>query len=178
MSMKRGFLYGAIAASVTLLGTPANALAEPLDMKTGLWETTVHSETHGELPIPDEQLQKMTPKQRAALEKMRNQSRTTVVKGCLTEEKREKGESDFLSGKGGMQCESKLSKHTSTAVAGSRHCKSSSGMEQTIDFDYKIQDREHVTGTMNAVFKNAGKTMTSTGHTSSRWISASCGKTQ
>lgn len=177
--MKREFLYGVIMASVTFVGTMADALAEPLDVKPGLWETTIHSEAHGQLPMSQAQMQKMSPRQRAALEKMQarnSQPHTTVIKVCLTQQKLDKGENAFLAGKPGMKCDSQLSRHTRTSVAGTRHCTKGS-MQQTEDFDYEVQDREHVNGKLNITIRNGTNTMSSKGNISSRWISASCGKT-
>lgn len=178
--MKRKISYGVIAASVILSGTTAAARAAALDVKPGLWETTSHSQAHGQLPIPQETLQKMTPQQRAAIEKMQarnNQPRAMVFKGCLTKEKLEKDENAFLSGRPGMKCTSKLSRHTSTSIAGSRHCTKGSS-EQSENFAFEVRDREHVTGTVTVTVSDGGRTMSSRGNLSSRWISASCGNTR
>lgn len=177
--MKKELLYSAIAG-VALVGATTSAPAATLDVKPGLWETTSRSQSHGQLPIPQAELQKMTPQQRAAIEKMQarsNQPRTMVSKGCLTKEKLEKDENAFLSGRPGMKCASKFSKHTSTSIAGSRHCTKGSS-EQTEDFAFQVRDREHVTGTLNITISDGGRTMSSKGNLSSRWISASCGNTR
>lgn len=178
--MKRKISYGVIAASVALAGTMAAAPAAALDVKPGLWETTSRSQAHGQLPIPQAELQKMTPQQRAALAKMeaRNkQPRAMVFKGCLTKEKLEKDENAFLSGRPGMKCTSKLSRHTGTSIAGSRRCTKGSS-EQTEHFAFEVRDREHVTGTVSVTISDGGRTMSSKGNLSSRWISASCGNTR
>ena len=175
--MKRELLYGAIAAGVALAGTMASVPAATLDLKPGLWETTSHSQAQGQLPIPQADLQKMTPQQRAAVAKMeeRNkQPRTMVTKGCLTKEKLEKDENAFLSGRPGMKCTSKLSRHTSTSIAGSRHCTGGSS-EETENFAFEVRDREHVTGTVSITISDGGRTMSSKGNLSSRWVGASCG---
>ena len=177
--MKRKLLYGAIAG-IALVGTTSSVAAATLDVKPGLWETTSHSQSHGQLPIPQAELQKMTPQQRAAIEKMQarsNQPRTMVSKGCLTKEKLEKDENAFLSGRPGMKCTSKLSRHTSTSIAGSRHC-TKGGSEQTENFAFQVRDRGHVTGTLNITISDGGRTMSSKGNLSSRWINASCGNTR
>lgn len=177
--MKREFMYGLFMICAGLAGTMKSALAEPLDLKPGLWETTINSEAHGQLPMSQAQLQKLSPQQRAAMEKMQarnNQPRTRVMKVCLTQQKLDKSENAFLSGKPGMKCDSKLSRHTRTSVVGTRHC-TKSDKEQTEDFDYEVQDREHVTGKLNITISNGTKTMSSKGNISSRWISVSCGKT-
>ncbi len=178
--MQRQFLYGLIVAGTALAGTMTNAQAQPLNVKTGLWETTIRSEAHGQLPIPQEQLQKMSPPQRAAMEKImarNSQPRSHVFKHCVTQEELDKAESNFLAGEPGMKCENKLSKHTHSSVVGTMHCTKGS-MRQTADFSYEARDREHISGKLNMTVSNGTNTMSSKGTMSSRWISASCGKTQ
>ena len=177
--MKREFLYGVITVCTTLAGTMTSALAETLDVKPGLWETTSHTQAHGQLPIPEAQMKNLSPQQRAAIAKMEarvKQPQTRTFKGCLTQQKLDKDEVAFLSGEPGMKCESKLTKHTRTSVAGSRRC-TSPGRQQAEDFSFEARDREHVTGKLSITISNGGKTMSSKGDLSSRWISASCGKT-
>ncbi|HTE88846.1 MAG TPA: hypothetical protein VK639_07845 [Terriglobales bacterium] len=41
---------------------------QPLNVKTGLWETTTTRITSGEIPIPAEMLARLTPEQRAKME--------------------------------------------------------------------------------------------------------------
>ncbi len=178
--MQRQFLYGLVMAGATLAGTMTSALAEPLDVKPGLWETTAHTQAQGQLPVPEAEMKKMTPQQRAAIAKMEtraHQPQTRTLKGCLTQQKLQKDEVAFLSAKPGMKCDSKLTRHTRTSVAGVRHC-TKPGMQQTEDFSFEARDREHVTGKLSITISNGGKTMTSKGDLSSRWISASCGTTR
>lgn len=178
--MKRGFMYGVLMVSVTLGGTMTSALAASLDVKPGLWEMTIHTETHGQLPVPPEVVQKLSPERRAAMEeKMKaynSQPHAHVYKDCITQQKLDKDENAFLSGEPDMKCESKFSKHTRTSVAGTRHC-TKGGMQQTEDLLFEAQDREHVTGKVNVSVRNGTNTMTSKGNLSGHWISASCGQT-
>jgi Protein of unknown function (DUF3617) len=178
--MKRGFWYGALMASVALGGTMTSALAAPLDVKPGLWEMTIHTETHGQLPVPPEVLQKLSPERRAAMEekmKARNsQPHAHVYKDCITQQKLDKDEDSFLAGEPDMKCESKLSKHTRNSIAGTRHCTKGS-VQQTEDLVFEAQDREHITGKVNVSVRNGTNTMTSKGNLSGHWISALCGKT-
>ena len=178
--MQRQFFYGLIMAGATLAGTMTSALAESLDVKPGLWETTAHTQARGQLPIPEAEMKKMTPQQRAAIAKMEaraHQPQTRTFKGCLTQQKLKNDETAFLSGEPGMKCDSKLTKNTRTAVAGSRRC-AGPDRQQTEDFSFEARDREHVTGKLSITISNGGKTMTSKGDLSSRWISASCGNTK
>jgi Protein of unknown function (DUF3617) len=177
--VKQKFLYGVIMASATLAGTMMNASADTLDIKPGLWETTARTQAHGQLPISEAELNNLSPQQRAAIAKMQaraNQPHTRVVKGCITKQDLEEGEADFLSGKSDMKCESKFSKRTRSSVAGTRRC-SRPGMQQTTEFAFTAQDREHVTGKLSITISNGARTMSSSGDLTSHWISASCGKT-
>ena len=172
--MKRKLSYQAIGAAIAL---SAAASAAAIDVKPGLWETTSHVQAHGQLPISDADLQKLSPQQRATLEKMVTQPRTHVYKSCLKKEDLEKDKTTFLSGKPGMKCTSKLTRDTSTSVAGTRRCTKGS-QEESEDFSFKARDREHVTGTVAFTLREGGRAMSSKGNLSSRWLGASCGKTK
>ena len=178
--MKREFLYGVITVCAILAGAMPSVQAATLDIKPGLWEMTAHTQAQGQLPIPEAELQHMSPQQRAAIAKAEarsHQPRTRVYKSCVTEKDLKKSEDSFLSEEPGMKCDSKLTKNSRTAVAGSRHC-TKPGMQQTEEFAFEARDREHVTGKMSVMISNGAKTMSSKGDLSSRWISASCGKTR
>ncbi len=67
------------------------AQVTPLNVKTGEWESTMTNETSGQMPIPQEMLDKMTPEQRARMEaamKARGMQgpRTIVNKQCVKKE--------------------------------------------------------------------------------------------
>jgi uncharacterized cupin superfamily protein len=179
--MKREFLFGAIMAGAALAGTATGAQAAPLDVKTGLWEMTLHTQSHGRLPVPPEVLRQMSPERRAALEKKikeRNeQPRSLVYKQCITPQKLQKDEAVFISGEPGMKCGNKFSRRTRTAVAGTSHC-TRGRTQRTSDFAFEVPDREHVTGTINASVSDGTSTMTSRGRLSGRWLRAFCGGRQ
>lgn len=64
----------------------------PLDVKTGLWETTLHSQASGAPLIPPEVLNRLPAEQRAKIEeRMKAQigqgPHTTVTRSCITKEK-------------------------------------------------------------------------------------------
>src|SRR5947209_20522148 len=68
---------------------------QPLNVKTGLWETTRTTNTSGQMPIPPELMARLTPEQRAKMEdRMKansaEKSRTNTSKSCMTKEKLEK----------------------------------------------------------------------------------------
>jgi Protein of unknown function (DUF3617) len=86
MRMKQsGIVIALILGSTT-------AYAEPLDVKTGLWEITITSEMSGMLPID---MSKATPEEKARFETAMKSvqargPRTHVHKSCMTKEKVER----------------------------------------------------------------------------------------
>src|SRR5690348_1514873 len=83
--MKLCISFALIAASALWAADPV-----PMDVKTGEWETTTTTKISGFQipPLPEEQLARMPPDQRARLEAIMKQAtnRTTTVKGCLKKE--------------------------------------------------------------------------------------------
>jgi hypothetical protein len=87
MNSKR-ILTGAV---FTLLLGALPAQAEPLDLKLGLWETTVTTDVSGST-LPESALKQMSPEQRARIEaamkkREANGPKTRTTKTCLTKEK-------------------------------------------------------------------------------------------
>ena len=178
--MKRKIWLGVIAVPVLLGGTMASAPAAPLNVKTGLWETTFQAEMRGQLPIPPDMLQQLSPDRRAAMENimkdMTDKPYTRVHKNCVTQQDLDKGDSAFLADRPGMKCSNKLTQHTGSAVAGTFEC-TTGGMRQTGDFAFEAKDREHLAGKVNINISDGAKAMTSHANMSARWLSASCGAT-
>jgi hypothetical protein len=66
--MSRKLLFGMFALALLCLyskGLRADGDVTPLDVKTGLWESTTVMNMGGLPPIPQEMLDKMTPEQKA-----------------------------------------------------------------------------------------------------------------
>src|SRR5690242_3115927 len=64
---------------------------KPMDVKPGLWETTVSTQMTGMPPIPPEALARLTPEQRAQMEAVLKQRsgqgpRATTSKSCVTKD--------------------------------------------------------------------------------------------
>ena len=78
-----------VAIAVMLFSSAAWAQAkfQPLNVKTGLWESTSTSTTVGQMPVPADLLAKLSPEQRAKFEaRMKANSapktRTFTKKNC------------------------------------------------------------------------------------------------
>lgn len=170
--MKREILRSMIMACVTLGGTMADAMAEPLDVKTGFWELTIKSETQGAMPISQEDLQMLPPQLRSAMEKVMA-PHTGVKKQCLTEQQLDKSENAFHMSVPGMSCNDMVTTHTRTTLAGTLEC-TKGILREAGDFVYEAKDPEHVVGKMNMASKDGTNTMSVKGTLSGRWLSASC----
>src|SRR4051812_36868657 len=49
-------------------GVPAGVKLQPMDVKRGLWKTNPPMTVAGEMPVPAEMLNRLTPEQRARME--------------------------------------------------------------------------------------------------------------
>lgn len=69
---------------------PAGALADRLNIKPGLWETTSTTHTSGVPPLPKAMLDKMTPAQRADMEASMKEAakgpQTGTERECIAEQ--------------------------------------------------------------------------------------------
>jgi hypothetical protein len=173
-------MYAAVTAGLMLTGSLTSAMAEPLNVKPGLWQMTVRGEMHGMPPIPEEQLQSLSPQQRAAIEKMMAESAKPHVRElqqCITQEDLNKSEDLFNTDQPGMKCNNKLSKHSGKSMSGTIDC-AKDNTRSTGDFSYEAKDREHVIGKVSMTITNGANTMTMKGTMSGQWLGAECSKTK
>ncbi len=178
--MNKYNVYAAVMAGLMMTGAITSAVAEPLNIKPGLWEMTVRGEMHGMPPIPEEQLQGLSPQQRAAIEKMMAESAKPHIrelKQCITQADLNKSEDLFNADQSGMKCKNKLSKHSAKSMSGTIDC-AKGNTRSTGDFTYKAKDREHVTGKVSMTVTNGANTMTMIGTMSGHWLGAECTKTK
>src|SRR5882762_10203068 len=91
----RRLLQVALTSLAVIAWVQAAELTKP-NIKPGLWEVSIDPHVSGEMPIPEDQLAKMTPEQRARLEAamkghMAKGARPRVYKECMTPEKIARG---------------------------------------------------------------------------------------
>lgn len=152
----------------------AQTKLQPLNVRTGLWESTITTSTSGQMPIPAEMLARLTPEQRAKFEARMKQnsapkSRTYTNRDCETKEKL--AEQPFNSEK---ECKQTIITSTSTKAEVKMVCElgdvRSSG---TMRID--VLSPESVKGAGQMTSNGGGHTMTVNTSFSAKWLGSSCG---
>ena len=149
----------------------------PLDVKLGLWETTVTNQSDMSAMLPPEMLAKLTPAQRAQLEagmQGRGGARTNASKHCITKETI--NEAFAAANRGNsreMKCTQTFVTSTSSKMVMHMECTSES-MKTSSDIQVEVIDREHTKGsivTTSAGGRGGNMKMELT----SKWLGADCG---
>jgi hypothetical protein len=156
---------------------PMVALADKLDVKPGLWETTTSTEIGGmAMPaIPPEALANMPPEQRARMQAMMNgqgSGNTMTSQSCVTEKDLERGFRPETTKE--QSC-----KVDSVAVNGKTQeahvtCTNSHGNSTGV-FRMTATSRESYEGTMDMNTTVNGRAMTMKMRMKGKWLGASCG---
>jgi tRNA threonylcarbamoyladenosine modification (KEOPS) complex Pcc1 subunit len=156
----------------------ANGDYQPLNVKTGLWETTWTSSVTGRPPIPADMLEKMTPEQRAqfeaAMSSMMSQAqKPRTSKSCLTKDKLEKDP---------FKREDKGCTETVLASTGSkmdvRETCTHENAKSDVTVHIEAEDSEHVRGTVKSNVSASGNAMNVNGTFTSKWLGMVCGDTK
>lgn len=140
----------------------------PLDVKSGLWETTTITERSGMPSIPPEQLAKMPPEARARIQGM-SSPRTDTKQSCLTKEEVSKF---------GLNRDQSCKVTTVTSTGSKQEFKfdcDMSGSKSTGSMKMEAVDSSHVNGSVLINMNNNGRSMDMKVSTSAKWISSSCG---
>ena len=173
--MKKMLILAGLGIVATAL--LAQSKITPMNIKTGLWESTNTVTISGALGIPPDMAAKLTPEQRARVEAAMSQSalakpQTTTHKGCLKQEDLTK---DPFANKNmeNMKCHENLLRSTGSDAEVDVSCEGPDGA-----FKYHMMlhatDQQHVTGTGHGTASMGGRTMTSDVKFESKWIQATC----
>jgi len=160
------------AAAVTLVH--AAQYTKP-NIKPGLWEVSVTPRMSGEMPIPEEQLAKMTPEQRAKIEAAIKGagSKPHVYKECMTPEKIAKG---FEMDRGADEASCKRTIISSTASELTLHDECNDPKRKSLsDVHFEVKGGTQMTGKIHIVVTSSGKSMTVDSSLQGKYLSASCG---
>jgi hypothetical protein len=152
---------------------------KPLNIKPGLWESTRTIKTAGEMPIPAELLNRLTPEQRTRMEermKARSAGRanTTTERHCVTKDDLEQDRLKLAEAK---ECTTTVLNSTSTSVRAKLVC-DTGGMHATGNLELIAADPEHLNGSYHSTMNADGHTMNVEGSWTSKWLGASCGDTR
>lgn len=172
--------------AVLILMSPLAALAadklQPLDIKTGLWETTTTISTSGQMPIASELLKKLPPERSARLEERMKarqsqgeKTNTTTHKRCLTKEDLAK---DPFSNPDKACTETLVS--STRSKAGMRVNCVHGDVKTTGSVLIEALNSENVKGSGHMASTGGGGRNTFNSNTSftSKWIGPSCGDTR
>lgn len=169
--MRNLILWALVCLSASIIF--AAGKFQPLNVKTGTWQTTWVTTLSGAPPIPQEMLDRMTPEQRARFDAMMKNMksgtpRTRSAKTCLTRDQLEKDPFN----------ESKDCTETVLSSTGSKMEIEEVCTEENSKSDSKIRieatDSENVKGWMQSTVTGSGRTMSVNGTFTSKWIGAAC----
>jgi hypothetical protein len=172
--------------ALLILMSPLAVLAAdkitPLDVKTGLWETTMTITTAGQMPLPSGLLAKLPPERRARLEERMkanaghgDRTKTSTYKRCLTKEDLTKDPfSDPTKG-----CTAKVVTSTRSKAEVHVSCVHED-VKTTGSVLFEALNSENVKGSGHMVSSGGamGTTLTSETSITSKWIGSSCGSTK
>ena len=167
-----------LAPALFALGLVAAGPAPtPLNVKPGLWETTVRTETRGTPSIPPEALSRMPPEARAQVEAMLRSGaagnlvppQEEVERNCLTAADRQ----PFIP-VDNAACTIRVITSTASVLQTEAQCRSEEGVESRVASRIEALSPDRVTGT-NTLRTGDGQGMTLTTRLEARWISADCG---
>ncbi|MFM8753138.1 MAG: DUF3617 domain-containing protein [Phenylobacterium sp.] len=169
-----------LAPVLLVLGLVAAGPAPtPLNVKPGLWETTVRSESRGTPSIPREVLNQMPPETRSQVEAMHRSGaagnllpppQTEVERSCVTAADRH----PFLPVDNAV-CTIRVITSTASVLQTEAQCRSEVGVESRVSSRIEALSPDRVTGT-NTMRSGDGQGMTLTTRLEARWISADCGE--
>jgi hypothetical protein len=148
---------------------------QPLNIKTGLWETTSTLKMSGDMPVPADMLNKLTPDQRARFEERMKanadaRAHTSTSRACVTRENLDK--MDYGLGRPG--CAYTIQTSTSTEAKGKYSCDENGGTV-TGTVDVQALDQEHMIGSTHGTLNGSGHSMTINSTFNSKWVGSSCG---
>jgi len=146
----------------------------PLNVKTGEWESTMTSDTSGQLPVPQEMIDKMTPEQRAKMEAMMKARgmqgpRSTMTKSCVKQE-----DLDKPFGHENKSCKQTIVSSSATKQEIHMECDMGAGGKQVGTLKFEAVDSSTVKGSMQMTASNGARTMNANSTFSAKWLGPVC----
>jgi Protein of unknown function (DUF3617) len=146
------------------------------NIKPGLWEVSINPHVSGEMPIPEEQLAKLTPEQRARLEAMMksraaNTTAPKLYKECMTPEKIARG---FDMDRDDTGCKRKVVSSSANELTVHDEC-DKPNQKTVSDVHFEVKGGTQMSGRINVQVSSGAKTMTINNTMQGKWLGASCG---
>lgn len=150
---------------------------QPLNVKTGLWESSVTSTRSGQVPIPAELLARLTPEQRAKFEarmKASSAAKATTItkKDCETKEKL--ADQPFNNQK---ECKQTIVTSTSTKAEIKVSC-DFGDVKANGTMQVEALSPENVKGSGQMTSNGGGNSMSMNTSFSAKWLGPSCGSVE
>jgi hypothetical protein len=173
----RRLLQVALTSLAVIAWVEAAELTKP-NIKPGLWEVSINPQVSGEMPIPEDQLAKMTPEQRARLQAamkshMANGGKPRVYKECMTPEKIARG-FDVNPHADDPSCTRNVVSSSANELTLHNECNKPDRKTVT-DMHFEVKGGTQTSGKINVVMTSAGKSMTINSTIQGKWLGASCG---
>jgi hypothetical protein len=170
-------IAGAAVAALALVLLAEGAEPIKLNVKPGLWEIASQGQIDGAPPIPEDQLSRLTPEQRAKFEaamqaSMANAAKPRLTKHCVTPEKIAQGLN--FERHNDASCQRKVVANSASEMEFSEDCSNDNG-STAISEHFQLGGSEQITGTVHVVRTSGGKTMTINSTIHGKWLGASCG---
>jgi Protein of unknown function (DUF3617) len=162
-------MIGVLAPVIAAAGT-----VQPLNVKTGLWETTMTTQITGMPPIPPEVLNKMTPERRAKVEAAMKERasqgpQTHTGKRCVTQEELNKGPfGDKM-----KSCTQTVLNSTGQKMEIHEVC-TAGDTKTDVTFQIEALSSESVKGAGRVAVTRGGRTMNAETSLTAKWIGAAC----
>ncbi len=161
--MRTRLFFAALVTSATAFAS------DTLDVKTGLWEITYITATHGTL-LPQSALDKLTPEQRAKIEASMKAQQVAGPKPhtdqtCVTAEDLKKG---AFRDEDDEKCKYTSLTRTKTVQEEAVQCAGAEGRRGT--FKVEAPDPEHIVAQFSQQQSTGGVVVQMTG----KWLAASC----
>jgi hypothetical protein len=171
-----GIVGTAVAAlAIVVLAEAAESIK--LNVKPGLWEIASEGKIDGAPPIPEDQLARLTPEQRAKFEaamqaSMANAAKPRLSKNCVTPEKIARGLD--IGQHSDAACQKKVVANSSSELQLNEDCSTDKG-NTVISEHFQLSGSENMTGSVHVVRTVNGKSMTVDSTIHGKWLGASCG---
>jgi hypothetical protein len=182
MKMKRAVIRHALLVTLFMsfasLVFAGSGNVQPLNVKTGLWQTTMTITLSGAPPMTPEMqahLAQMSPEQRARIEAMMKQKfggtpETHTYQSCITKEDLNKY--PFTDPK--QNCTYNVLTSTGSKMDVSGTCTQSDGTKANFNMRLDAVDSENVKGTGQLVLSGNGRTTNGNYSGTGKWLSSSC----